>query len=80
MRKCSGLRPGASLPTAGASACRRRDEQFVLGVNRVFAIGERELEEFGLGDCFSGARLDAQVTVNAAQVVDLVDPAEALAR
>src|SRR5262249_28995256 len=39
-----------------------------------------ELEQLRLGDRLDRARLHAQVTVDAAQVVDLVDVAVALAR
>ena len=56
------------------------DEQLVLGVDRVGAVGERELEQLRLGDRLGRARLDAEVAVDAAQVVDLVDEAVALAR
>ena len=56
------------------------DEQLVLGVDRVLAVGERELEQLGLGDGLGRAGLDAQVAVDAPQVVDLVDEAVALAR
>ena len=55
------------------------DEQLVLGVDRIAAVRERELEELRLGDRLRGARLDAQVAVDAAQVVDLVDVSVALA-
>ena len=65
------------LPTRAAVVV---DEQFGLGVDRVFTVGERELEELGLGDRLGGAGLHAQVAVDAAQVVDLVDEPVALAR
>jgi hypothetical protein len=48
------------------------DEQLVLRVDRVVAIGERELELLRLGDCLGRARLDAHVAVDAAEIVDLV--------
>src|SRR6478735_7293153 len=54
--------------------------QFGLRVDGVLAVRERELEELRFGDRFGRARLDAHVAVDAAQVVDLVDEAEALAR
>ena len=54
------------------------DEQFGLGVDRVGSVGEGELEHLGLGDRLGRARLDAEVTVDAAQIVDLVDVAVAL--
>ena len=56
------------------------DEQLVLGVDRVGAVRERELEELRLGDRLGRARLDAQVAVDAAEVVDLVDEAVPLTR
>src|SRR5262249_23764721 len=56
------------------------DQQLVLGVDGVGAVGERELEELALGDRFGRARLDAQVAVDAPQVIDLVDEAVALPR
>src|SRR6266545_2149226 len=56
------------------------DEQLVAGVDGVLAVGERELEQLRLGDGLRRARLDAQVAVDATQVVDLVDEAVALAR
>ena len=43
------------------------------------AVGEGELEQLRLGDGLGGAGLDAEVAVDAAQVVDLVDEAVALA-
>ena len=55
------------------------DDQLVLGVDGVAAVGEGELEQLGLGDGLGRAGLDAQVAVDAAQVVDLVDEAVALA-
>ena len=54
-------------------------QQLVAGVDGVLAVGEGELEELGLGDGLGGAGLDAEVAVDAAQVVDLVDEAPALA-
>src|SRR5436190_18138203 len=42
------------------------------------AVRERELEELRLGDRIGRARLDAQVTVDATEIVDLVDEAVAL--
>ena len=56
------------------------DEQLVLGVDRVGAVRERELEQLRLGDRLGRARLDAQVAVDAAEVVDLVDEAVPLTR
>ena len=56
------------------------DDQLVLGVDRVAPVGEAELEQLALGDGLGRAGLDAHVAVDAAQVVDLVDEAEALAR
>ena len=56
------------------------DEQLVFGVDRVGAVRERELEELRLGDRLGRARLDAQVAVDAAEVVDLVDEAVPLTR
>ena len=56
------------------------DEQLALRVDRVRAVGERELEQLRLGDRLGRARLDAEVAVDAAEVVDLVDEAVALAR
>ena len=56
------------------------DEQLVLRVDRIAAVRERELEELRLGDRLRGARLDAQVAVDAPQVVDLVDVSVALTR
>ena len=55
------------------------DHELGLRVDRVLAVGERELEQLRLGDRLGGARLDAQVAVDAPQVVDLVDEAVALA-
>ena len=54
--------------------------ELTLRVDRVLAVRERELEQLRLGDRLGRARLDAQVAVDAAQVVDLVDEAVALAR
>src|SRR5581483_11437378 len=56
------------------------DEQLPLGVDGVGPPGEGELEQLRLGDGLGGAGLDAEVAVDAAQVVDLVDEAVALAR
>ena len=56
------------------------DEQLGLRVDRVVAIGEGELEQLRLGDRLGRARLDAQVAVDAAEVVDLVDESVALPR
>src|SRR5204863_4850236 len=42
--------------------------------------GEGELEELGLGDGLGRTGLDTEIAVDASQVVDLVDEAEALAR
>ena len=56
------------------------DHQLGLGVDGVVAVGEGELEQLGLGDGLGGTRLHAQVAVDAAQVVDLIDEAVALAR
>ena len=56
------------------------DDQFGLRVDGIRAVGEGELEQLRLGDGLGRARLDAQVAVDAAQVVDLVDEAEALTR
>jgi hypothetical protein len=55
------------------------DDQLVLGVDRVGAVGERELEQLRLGDRLGRARLHAEIAVDAAQIVDLVDEAVALA-
>ena len=55
------------------------DDELGLGVDRVTAIGEAELEQLRFGDRLGGAGLDAQVAVDAPQVVDLVDETEALA-
>ena len=55
------------------------DQQLVLGVDGVGPVGEGELEQLRLGDRLGRAGLDAQVAVDAAQVVDLVDEAVALA-
>src|SRR3954464_8909826 len=54
------------------------DEELVARVDRVLAVGEGELEQLRLGDRLGGAGLHAQVAVDAAQVVDLVDEAVAL--
>src|SRR5450759_3106964 len=51
------------------------DEQFVLGVDGVVAVGEGELHQLGLGDRLGGTRLHAHVAVDTAQKVDLVDVA-----
>jgi hypothetical protein len=56
------------------------DQELVARVDRVLTIRERELEELALGDRFGGARLDAQIAVDAPQVVDLVDESVPLAR
>ena len=56
------------------------DEEFRLGVDRITSVGEGELEQLRLGDGLSRTRLDAHVAVDATQVVDLVDEAEALSR
>src|SRR5690606_26331938 len=53
--------------------------ELVLGVDRVLAVGEGELEQLRFGDGLGGAGLYAEVAVDAPQVVDLVDEAEALA-
>ena len=50
-----------------------------LGVDGVGTAGEAELEELALGDRLGGARLDAEVAVDAPQEVDLVHEAVALA-
>src|SRR5579875_3385883 len=47
-------------------------QELVLGVDGVCSIGEGELEELGLGDRLRRARLDAQVAVDASEIVDLV--------
>src|SRR5690606_24165667 len=52
------------------------DQQLLLRVDRVLSIREAELEQLGLGDRLGGARFDAEVAVDAPQVVDLVDEAE----
>ena len=56
------------------------DQQLVLGVDGVVAVGEGELEQLRLGDGLGGAGLDAQVAVDAAEEVDLVDEPVALTR
>src|SRR5438105_2778774 len=56
------------------------DQQLGLGVDGVTAVGEGELEQLGLGDGLGRAGLDAEVAVDAAQVVDLVDEPVALPR
>src|SRR5581483_1693303 len=55
------------------------DDELGLRVDRVLAVGERELEQLRLGGRLRRARLDAEVAVDAAQVVDLVDEPVALA-
>ena len=56
------------------------DDEFSLGVDRVLAVLERELEHLRFGDRLGRAGLDTQVAVDAPQVVDLVDEAVALTR
>src|SRR4051794_25442463 len=68
------------LPGLAAGAAVVAHEQLRLRVDRVLAVREGELEELRLGDGLGGARLHAQVAVDAAQVIDLVDEAVALAR
>jgi hypothetical protein len=67
------------LPRELLGAAVVADDQLGLGVDAVLAVGEAELEQLGLGDRLGRARLDAQVAVDAPQVVDLVDVAVALA-
>ena len=55
------------------------DDELGLRVDGVLAVRERELEELGLRDGLGRAGLHAQVAVDAAEVVDLVDEAVALA-
>jgi hypothetical protein len=55
-------------------------QQLVLGVDGIFSVLERELEQLGLGDGLGGTGFYAQVTVDAAQIVDLVDEPESFAR
>src|SRR5581483_9841804 len=55
------------------------DDELGLRVDGVVAVGEGELEQLRFGDRLCRARLDAQVAVDAAQVVDLVDEPVALA-
>ena len=56
------------------------DQELALGIDGVRSVGEGELEHLRLGDRLGRARLDAQVAMDAAKVVDLVDVAVALAR
>src|SRR5207248_9586981 len=51
----------------------------IARVHRATAVGERELEQLRFGDRLGGTRLHTQITVDAPQVVDLVDEAVALA-
>src|SRR5262249_31563773 len=52
--------------------------QLSLGVDGVFPVGERELEQLRFRNGLSRAGLDTEVAVNAAQEVDLVDKPVAL--
>src|SRR5262249_2372665 len=61
------------LPRLAARAAVVVDEQLGFRVDRVGPVPERELEELRLGDRLRRTRLDAQIAVDAAQVVDLVD-------
>jgi hypothetical protein len=61
-------------------AGQQRREQVVLLVDQVRAVVVGELVLVGHRQCPRRARLDAQATEDAAQVVDLVDAAIALAR
>jgi hypothetical protein len=56
------------------------DDEFGLGVNRVGPVGERELEHLGLSNGLGRTCFDAQVAVNAAEIVDLVDVPVTLTR
>src|SRR5437773_2245364 len=73
------LAAGPELPRQALGPTVLVDDELVLRVDRVGAVGEREFEELGLGNGLGRARLDAQVAVNAAEIVDLVDEAVALA-
>src|SRR5688500_5305271 len=64
---------GPVLPRQPLRATVVADQQLVLGVDRVLPVLERELEQLRLGDRLRRACLHAQVAVDAAQEVDLVD-------
>src|SRR6478609_6970304 len=78
---------GRVLVVAGAPVLPRQvlrlavvaDQQLALRVHRIVAVGEGELEQLALRDRLRRAGLDAQVAVDAAEVVDLVDEPVALA-
>src|SRR5207248_9584674 len=53
--------------------------ELVFGVDRVVAVRPRELEELRLRDRLGGAGLDAEIAMDTAQIVDLVDEAVPLA-
>src|SRR5205823_2961570 len=55
------------------------NHQLRLRVDRVLPVGEGELEQLRLRDRLRRARLNAEVTVDAAQIVDLVDESVPLA-
>ena len=82
-RPTTGRRPSSRSDQSSQGSCCGRPSssttQLGLRVDRVLPVGERELEELRLGDGLGGAGLHAEVAVDAAQVVDLVDEAVALA-
>ena len=88
-RRCGGAHPRAGVVVFAAQPQLPRltpgpavvvDQQLSLGVDGVLATREGELEQLRLGDRLRRARLDAEVAVDAPQVVDLVHEAVTLAR